>query len=158
MCADRLTFVTSNKHKAEEVAELFRMHGVALNLHFSKTIEIQSENLAEIALFSAIQAFNQLGGPVFVEDAGLFVEELNGFPGPYSSYVYKTLGLEKFLKLIGEDRRAVFRSVICVYGFEDGPRFFVGSVKGRIAWEPRGRHGFGYDPVFIPDGSTKTLA
>uniref|UniRef100_A0A7C5U6F2 dITP/XTP pyrophosphatase n=1 Tax=Caldiarchaeum subterraneum TaxID=311458 RepID=A0A7C5U6F2_CALS0 len=155
---DELTFVTSNKHKAVEVREIFRSHGARCQVHYMKTIEIQSNDIAEIAIFSSFQAYQLLGKPVFVEDAGLFVDALNGFPGPYSSYVYRTLGLETFLKLLNKRRNAFFKSVVCVYGLSRAPVIFSGVVKGRIATEPRGEGGFGYDPVFIPAGSTKTLA
>ncbi|MCS6784037.1 MAG: XTP/dITP diphosphatase [Candidatus Caldarchaeum sp.] len=155
---EKLTFVTSNRHKAREIKALFRSQNVKLNIHFAKTMEIQSENLAEIALFSSIDAYNYLRRPVFVEDAGLFVEELNGFPGPYSSYVYSTLGLDGLLRLVGKNRKAVFKSVVCVYGLVDRPLLFTGNVSGVIAPKPRGKHGFGYDPIFIPSGSGKTLA
>lgn len=158
LSAAKLTFVTSNRHKAEEVKEMFRRHGVRLDVHLAKTVEIQSESLEEIALFSSLQAYASLNKPVFVEDSGLFVEDLKGFPGPYSSYVYAKLGLERFLKLVGKNRKAFFRSVVCVYGIGRNPLLFAGSVSGKIAVEPRGEHGFGYDPIFIPSGSRKTLA
>lgn len=158
MFEDELTFVTSNKHKALEVKEIFRSRGLSCRVHYMKTLEIQSADLAEIAVFSSFQAYQSLGKPVFVEDAGLFVESLHGFPGPYSSYVYQTLGLDNFLKLVDKKRNAFFKSVVCVYGLDIRPVIFSGVVKGRIATEPRGKAGFGYDPVFIPHGSKKTLA
>uniref|UniRef100_A0A7C4I3R6 dITP/XTP pyrophosphatase n=1 Tax=Caldiarchaeum subterraneum TaxID=311458 RepID=A0A7C4I3R6_CALS0 len=158
MSVDSIIFVTSNPHKAEEVRRIFKKYGLRFKIHSMKTLEVQSTSLAEIACISAAQAYANLEKPLFVEDSGLFIEALQGFPGPYSSYVYKTIGLDGVLKLVGDRREAVFKSVICLYGVEDRPLFFSGESRGRIAEEPRGRHGFGFDPIFIPRGSRKTLA
>ncbi len=158
LTVDNLIFVTSNPHKAEEVRRIFRKHGLKLHIHSMKTLEVQSTSLAEIACLSAAQAYANLGKPLFVEDSGLFIDALRGFPGPYSSYVYSTIGVEGVLKLVGENREAVFKSVICLYGVGDKPLFFTGESRGKIADESRGKRGFGFDPIFIPRGSRKTLA
>ncbi|GBC70000.1 Non-canonical purine NTP pyrophosphatase [archaeon HR01] len=149
---------TSNIHKAREFKKIFRDAGIALKHVSLKTIEIQSERLEDIAVFSSLQAFEAVGRPVFVEDAGLFIESLDGFPGPYSSYVYRTIGLEGVLRLVGDDREARFVSVISYYDGRTSPHIFRGEVHGRIAERPRGRYGFGFDPIFIPEGSDKTFA
>jgi XTP/dITP diphosphohydrolase len=160
MSKDRKTvFVTSNRHKAEEVLPIFNSYSIPVDVVYAKTLEIQSESLDEIAVFSAVQAYQFVKKPVFVEDAGLFITGLKGFPGPYSSYVYTTLGLEGVLRLVeGTDRAAVFLSNICYYDPATGPRLFKGVCKGRIAPQPRGSSGFGFDPIFIPEKDTKTFA
>jgi XTP/dITP diphosphohydrolase len=127
-----------------------------------KTMEIQSESLEEIAKTSAIHAYRQCGLPIIVEDAGLFIEALNGFPGPYASYVYKTIGNEGLLKLMKEtnNRKARFQSVVA-YFYEDleSPICFRGEVLGEITQTVRkGSSGFGFDPVFKPMQSDKTFA
>ncbi|RLE72114.1 MAG: non-canonical purine NTP pyrophosphatase, RdgB/HAM1 family, partial [Thermoprotei archaeon] len=98
--------------------------------------------------------------PFFVEDAGLFVEALNGFPGPYSSYIYKTIGCEGILKLLEgvDNRKAYFLSVVALRAPGLGDVVFKGKVNGIIANEMRGEKGFGFDPIFIPDGCEKTFA
>ena len=92
--------------------------------------------------------------PALVDDAGMFVRALDGFPGPYSSYVEDTVGVERVWKLAEreENRRAQFRGVIAYY---DGGRTetFEGAVPGRIV-APRGDGGFGYDPSFEHEGET----
>jgi len=96
-----------------------------------------------------------------VEDAGLFVEALKGFPGPYSAYVYRTLGTRGILKLMEnvEDRAASFRSVVVFSSPEHQPVCFSGEVKGRISMEERGDSGFGFDPIFEPEaGDGRTFA
>ena len=82
-----------------------------------KAMEIQDENLENIAKASAIDAAKKCGLPVIVEDAGLFIEALNGFPGPYSSYVNKTIGVGGILKLMNnvKDRSAYFLSAVAFY-------------------------------------------
>jgi XTP/dITP diphosphohydrolase len=151
--------VTSNIHKAREFRAIFRSEGMELEFERMRTIEIQSDSLVEIAVFSSLQAYTILGRPLFVEDAGLFIENLDGFPGPYSSYVYKTIGVDGVVRLLeGRDRRATFVSVISYYDGSRGPRIFKGSVRGFIATAPRGRGGFGFDPIFIPEGFDQTFA
>jgi len=102
---------------------------------------------------------NKLKEIFFVEDAGLFIRALNGFPGPYSSFVYKTIGIRGILKLLNDvsDRTAFFKSVIGLW-CNDHIEIFEGVVEGHITKEPRGAGGFGFDPIFIPKGCKKTFA
>lgn len=125
-----------------------------------KPVEIQSDNLASVARNSLTQVLEKHRLPVMVEDAGLFIRSLRGFPGPYSSYVYKTLGLEGVLKLMkGQSRReASFLSVIAYGSPEVKPRMFAGKVEGLIVRESRGKGGFGFDPLFQPHGCPYTFA
>jgi XTP/dITP diphosphohydrolase len=153
-----LILATSNIHKAREFKAVFKDAGIDLKHVSIQTLEIQSERLEDIAVVSSLQAFHFLSRPVFVEDAGLFIDSLGGFPGPYSSYVYRTVGLDGVLKLVRSDRRARFVSVISYYDGRTSPHIFRGEVRGRIAEMPRGRGGFGFDPIFIPEGSSNTFA
>ncbi len=156
-----LKVVTSNPDKWLEISEILGGVGVRCRWVRMSLPEIQSDDLREIAEFSAAEAHKRLGGGVIVEDAGLFIEALTGFPGPYSSYVYKTLGLRGILKLLDgeENRGAVFRSVVCMVT-EGGEKIVAeGEVKGVITREPRGSGGFGFDPIFAPAGAGgKTFA
>ena len=93
-----------------------------------------------------------------VEDSGLFLEGLGGFPGVYSAYAYRTLGLSGVLRALqGRSRAATFRTVA---GIRWGDRKWIarGTVRGRIAARPRGTAGFGYDPIFIPSAAAETFA
>jgi XTP/dITP diphosphohydrolase len=123
-----------------------------------KGAEIQADTV-EVASYSAREAARKYGRAVMVEDAGLFVEALDGFPGPFSAYVFKTIGIEGLLALLeGEkSRRAVFRSAVayCERGGE--PRVFEGNVRGSIAGSPKGENGFGFDPVFLPTGGQRSM-
>jgi XTP/dITP diphosphohydrolase len=127
-----------------------------------ETIEIQSDDLETIAKTRVSDAVKKCGLHVIVEDAGLFIKALKGFPGPYASYVYKTIGNEGLLKLMENKimRNAYFESVVAFYGpKEKEPLCFRGRVDGRISLEVRGDGGFGFDPVFIPnEGDGRTFA
>ncbi|MGC9152362.1 MAG: XTP/dITP diphosphatase [Vulcanisaeta sp.] len=157
----RVFFITSNKGKFIEASTILREYGIELQMDVNhKKVEIQSDSLEEIV--SAALA-NVCNGPVsdyyVVEDDGLFINELRGFPGPYSSYVYKTIGIWGILKLMtnARDRSAYFKSVVGLCG-PNGIRLFTGVVYGEIATEPRGSGGFGFDPIFIPLGYSNTFA
>ncbi len=156
----RFVVVTSNPGKAEEFKELFSEYGLRFRIEPMKTPEIQAVDLKLIAESSAVYAYSVLREPVMVEDAGLFIDTLNGFPGPFSSYVFKTIGINGVLKLLEgvEDRRARFLSVIAFYSPITEPvKIFTGEVEGYISKEPRGSKGFGFDPIFVPtegDGRT----
>lgn len=156
---DKICLVTSNVHKYHEISQLAEEFGIKLDLCADFKLEFQSDSLEEIVIKSAMLAHIYLNKPLIVEDAGLFIEALNGFPGPYSSYVYKTIGIQGILKLIEsvENRRACFKSTAV---FIESARNIIatGEVCGVISDKPRGVGGFGFDPIFIPDGENRTFA
>jgi XTP/dITP diphosphohydrolase len=127
----------------------------------TEKLEIQSNNLAEIASFAAMDSARSKRHPVVSEDAGLFVNALAGFPGPYSSYVFKTLGTGGILKLMEKrgDRKAFFQASVAFCTPTSRPKCFTGFVQGRVSRRPRGTHGFGFDSIFIPNrGDGRTFA
>jgi len=93
-------FATNNVNKFNEARMVFSEYKIAVGLLRVKTLEVQSDSLEEIAKTSVVEAFRKCNLPVIVEDAGLFVEALNGFPGPYAAYVYKTIGNKGLLQLM----------------------------------------------------------
>jgi XTP/dITP diphosphohydrolase len=156
-----LTFVTSNRHKFEEAERIAVKHDVELEHRDVPYIEIQADELEEIARPSAQQASALLRAPCFVEDAGLFIQALKGFPGPYSAYVFETIGNEGVLKLLKgiSDRKAEFQSAVGYCEPGKKPEVFVGRVEGTIALEAKGDKGFGFDPIFVPEeGDGRTFA
>lgn len=154
-----LLFATNNLGKLREATLVLRKFGVALRAAAVSKIEIQSTSLREIATYAARTAYRAAGRPIVVEDSGLFIDALKGFPGPYSSYVYSTIGLRGVLKLMDgiEDRRARFIAVVALAVSEDDVYVFEGSVEGYISPEIRGDRGFGFDPIFIPAGYSRTF-
>ena len=158
----RIFFVTGNEAKFREASLVLKEFGLDLLVDKShRKVEIQSDSLEDI-VSNALQGIcsDNVSDYYVVEDDGLFINRLNGFPGPYSSYVYKTIGLTGILKLMNgiDDRTAYFKSVVGLCGPGIGIRLFTGVVNGRIAMEPRGTEGFGFDPIFIPEGYDRTFA
>ena len=154
-----LFFASSNENKFQEAERILTNLGVKVN--FSKTTleEIQSSSLSEIAEQKAISAYELIQKPVIIEDDGLFIDSLNGFPGPYSSYVYDTIGNKGIKNLLenSEFRDAKFVSIIAYLGGSDGVKLFESSIPGKISSVIE-KGGWGYDPIFIPDGESKTYA
>jgi XTP/dITP diphosphohydrolase len=157
-------FATSNINKFNEAREVLAESRIALGMLRIKSLEIQSESLEEIAQASVIEAFRRYRLPMVVEDAGLFVDALNGFPGPYAAYVYRTVGNEGLLRLMEgiDSREAKFKSVVAYFSSElESPMCFEGTVTGEIVRRERkatNKMGFGFDPIFKPDNSDRTFA
>jgi XTP/dITP diphosphohydrolase len=155
---------TNNVNKFHEARKLLGKYEIAVGMIRVKSLEIQSENLQEIASTSALEAFKGCNLPLIVEDAGLFVEALNGFPGPYAAYVYKAIGNAGLLRLMDGlgNRKARFESSITYMSSDlKFPVGFNGQAVGEIVREERsgdGSSGFGFDPVFKPAKSGKTFA
>lgn len=144
-------FVTSNRAKFEEARRI--LEGVNLAWEKMEYREVQADTNREVALQSLRELKGIVEDPFFLEDSGLYIDALNGFPGPYSSYVFKRIGCKGILKLMEgtENRTAYFTSVIAA--FMHGKEIVVeGTVRGRIAEEERG-DGWGFDPIFEPDGA-----
>ena len=157
-------FATNNVNKFNEAREVLAESRIAVGMLRIKSLEIQSESLEEIAQASVIEAFERYRLPMAVEDAGLFVDALNGFPGPYAAYVYRTIGNEGLLRLMEEmdNRKATFKSVIAYFSSQlKSPMCFEGTVSGEIVRKVRkasNKMGFGFDPIFKPDNSNRTFA
>lgn len=151
---------TTNVSKLNELKLLAASYGLELTPVEVPKIEVQSDDLEFIALYAALTASTYFNKSLMVEDSGLFVKALNGFPGSMSSYVYRKLGVSGILKLMEgvECREAYFKSVIAYSDPVYGVRVFSGVVYGDISHSARGSGGFGFDPIFIPRGHVKTFA
>ncbi len=152
----KIIFVTGNAYKVKEAEDILSPIGISIEQNNCGYPEIQEDELEKIAAFGAEWAADKLGGEVMVDDSGLFIRALRGFPGPYSAYIFDTLGNDRILKLMdGEtDRKAVFKCVIGYCRAGEKARLFEGEVEGEISLEVRGNAGFGYDPIFALDGRT----
>jgi XTP/dITP diphosphohydrolase len=147
-------FASSNVHKYTEAREILEKFGIRLGYVKFNAVEIQSDSLLEIARKKSLDAYQKFRKPIIIEDDGIFIKSLNGFPGPYSSYVYDTIGNDGVVKLVKKDRSAKFWAVIS-YCEGKRPVQFVGITNGSVPKRPRGG-GWGYDPIFVPKGKTET--
>lgn len=155
----RLGLVTSNRHKLEEYGQGLRPLGVEVELVQAECDEIQTDRLQDVVRSCMEQLKAQGLRDFMLDDSGLFVPSLNGFPGVYSAYVMDTIGCQGMLRLIdGLDRQARFECCIGVCSDELGEFLVTGVSPGRIVREERGTGGFGYDPIFVPDGDERTFA
>jgi XTP/dITP diphosphohydrolase len=149
----RITFVTSNEHKACEATAI--LHDVCIVEHVALEIpEMRSDSISDIAAGKAAYAYSVLKRPVITDDTGFFIPALNGFPGPCAAYVHKTIGNSGILNLLAgyKNRRAWFETGIA-YHDEKCQNVFTGRIEGKIVL-PRGCNGFGYDPIFETNGQT----
>ena len=155
-----LWFVTQNRHKYQEARRTLDPFGIKIRMLASPKTEIQSTILGEIAKFAAQEAAKKHKRRVLVEDSGLFVRILNGFPGTFSSYVHDTIGVGGFLRLMNRQtrREAYFQASLALASPRGSSQEFSGKVHGTISHKPSGTQGFGFDPIFIPRGARKTFA
>jgi XTP/dITP diphosphohydrolase len=151
-----VTLVTTNPGKLREVRTLLAPFGAKVLPLRRRLPEPQAESLGEVAR-SKLAAVRDVPGWVLVEDSGLFIPSLGGFPGVYSAHIYQIWGLSPILELLRRrERRAVFRTVA---GLRRGDRtwFTSGACAGTIARTERGSNGFGFDPIFVPSGNRSTF-
>ena len=155
MTAQLITFITSNDNKAREVEAILGMKVEKVDIELP---EIQALDVEDVVIDKAKGAYEAVKRVLVVEDTGLYISSLNGFPGALAKWVLKTLGRETLCELLsGKDRSAMAKTCVCLH---DGKKFhlFIGSIKGTIAQFPRGNSGFGWDSIFIPEGYDKTFA
>jgi XTP/dITP diphosphohydrolase len=162
-----IIFATSNLHKIEEARGIIGNLATLISpaqLGFTDDIPEESPTLEGNALFKANYLWSKLHRECFADDTGLEVEALGGAPGVRSARYASdecdpVKNMQKLLKELNDktNRRAQFRTVLVF--IQNGERyFFEGTLKGLITEKPAGVGGFGYDPLFTPDGYTKTLA
>lgn len=148
-----ITFVTGNPGKAEYLAKYLEFPVSHIRLELT---EIQSLDLKEIVEHKLKQAYEQVKSPVLVEDGSLEFEALGNFPWPFIKYFLASMSCEDVCLLLdGKPRGATAR---CIFWYYDGEEivFFEGTLNGEIAQTPAGENGFGWDPIFIPEGYNVT--
>ena len=150
-------FVTHNKGKVREFRQI--LSGVAEVEQLDDDYpELRSDDPEEIVKEAVEKLAEKYGKPVVAEDSGIFIKALNDFPGTCSAYTHKRIGLKGLLKLMEgvKDRSCEYRSAVGYCEPGKKPVSFLGVEKGTLAAEERGTNGFGHDPIFIPEGSSKT--
>lgn len=153
----KLVLVSSNSLKIAELKKLLEPEFEIETLQ-AEYPEIQHDDPCEITKTAAKVLAEKLKKTVVVEDSGMFVEALKGFPGPWTKYSHFTIGNAGIIRLMkgAKNRKASYKSAIGVCGPGKEPLCFLGIEDGRIAEKVRGTKGWGQDPIFIPKGSQKT--
>lgn len=163
-----LVFATHNEGKVHEIQNIVGDNIKILSLTdigYLENITETGSTFNENAFIKANTIYQIYKKPIFADDSGLEVRALNGRPGVHSAR-YAGVDLKNFephiVKLLNElngvkDRKARFKTVICLI-INDKTYYFEGLINGQIIDHPRGNNGFGYDPIFVPDGYTKTFA
>ncbi|MDR3272878.1 MAG: RdgB/HAM1 family non-canonical purine NTP pyrophosphatase [Flavobacteriaceae bacterium] len=160
-----LLLATQNEHKKDEILSMLPDLKLKTfkDFNFSGEIEETGSTFEENALIKAEFGYNLSQITCFSDDSGLVIDSLDGAPGIYSAR-YSGTGsfadnIAKVLKnMAGQPhRKACFICVICLFDGKE-PRFFEGKIHGTIAEEIKGSHGFGYDPIFIPNGYDQSFA
>lgn len=163
-----LVFATGNSHKLQEVQGLFK-EGFALSclkdVKITEEIPETADNLVDNALQKAWYVYNKCGIPCFADDTGLEVEALNGAPGVYSArYAGESKDSKLNMLLLLENmngktnRNARFRTIIAYIDENAQEHIFEGEIRGKIIENMAGTNGFGYDPIFVPEGYEQTFA
>lgn len=163
----KIVFATNNKHKLEEIRGIVNNQLQILSLsdiHCNDEIDETGTTLEENALLKARYVKEKYGYDCFADDTGLEVEALDGGPGVYSARYagegcHPEDNIKKLLLVLHgvENRHARFRTVIALL-MNGEEHLFEGVIRGLIMEEKRGGSGFGYDPVFMPEGYLQTFA
>jgi XTP/dITP diphosphohydrolase len=167
MAMQQIFFGTGNAKKLKEIHEILGNRFEIKSFHdLPAPLEVEEteDTLQGNAQLKALAFYEATGMPCFADDTGLEVNALGGAPGVYSARYAGPEGdaqanMRKLLDALGArtDREARFRTVIAWYDGQE-LRFFEGELRGRIGFEPIGSSGFGYDPIFYPEGHDRTLA
>ncbi len=167
MTKRQICFATHNQNKLKEVRFILSAKFDVLSLNdlgFHQEIEESGKTIEENSLIKAKTIWEKFNVPCFADDTGLEIEALGGEPGVFSARFSQRKGselsnIDLVLSLLinGPIRKAQFKTVM-TYIDERGIEVFEGVLKGKIAENPSGNYGFGYDPIFEPEGYTKTLA
>jgi XTP/dITP diphosphohydrolase len=161
-----LIFASHNENKVKEIRAILPKWVNILSLNdigFHEEIEETGTTLEENAQIKAETIYNQIGKNVFADDSGLFVDALEGAPGVFSARYAGTGNSEdNIAKLLNElkgesNRKAEFRATFCVI-WNGQIHFLKGKVEGNILEDSKGSDGFGYDPIFVPNGYSQTFA
>ena len=167
-----LVIATHNKGKLREIAELlapFGVHVTSAGDHGLEEPEETEDTFAGNARIKAHFAAKATGLPALSDDSGIMVDALDGAPGVYTADWAETpngrdfpMAMEKVWRLLEEKnapfpRKAAFNSTLCLAWPDGHDEVFVGRVEGQVVWPMRGDNGFGFDPVFLPDGENETF-
>jgi XTP/dITP diphosphohydrolase len=149
-------FATTSQGKLNEARQLLGIDVQSCGLDID---EIQSLDPETVAVKKAAAYFQELKKPILVEDVALTFEALEKLPGTYINDFFKVLGNQGLVSLLqkASSRKAIAQTTLVFMDQDGKSHIFIGIVAGEIAREPKGDNGFGWDPIFIPDGETRTF-
>ena len=156
----KLTFITSNKHKVEEIGFELKKYGVELEQLNIGYGEDKDADMEEVARKAAKELAEKLQKPVIMEDTGLYFKAYDNFPGAMPKFVFNGIGFDGIFRLLeGKDRSAYFKTIIgfCEPGSE--PVLFAGEMRGQITEEVHApeKDSMPYTHIFIPSGTNKVM-
>jgi XTP/dITP diphosphohydrolase len=152
-----ITFATTSQGKLDEARRLLGIEVLGSGLEID---EIQSLDQETVAVKKAQAYFHELKKPILVEDVALTFHVLKKLPGTYINDFFNTLGNQGLIELLdnADSRKATGQTTLVFIKDRENFHVFTGTVEGEIANEPKGTNGFGWDPIFIPEGETRTFA
>lgn len=163
-----LVIASHNTGKVQEIAELLHPYGIIVYPADEMGVEEPEESgdtFAENAEIKAVTTAKQSDLPALADDSGLCVTALEGKPGLHSARWGGPdkdfrVAMDRVNRELGDvqDRSAEFVCALCLAWPDGATRIYEGRVKGELVWPPRGEHGFGYDPIFVPEGCALTFA
>ena len=153
-------FVTSNHNKAREAAEILGVELRSIDLDLPELQDLDVAQVAAAKAAAAREALDAPDSPILVEDSGFVIDAWNGLPGALTKWFLAAVGNAGILHMLSGEKDRSARAVCAVaIAFAGGSaRVFLGEVGGTIAPEPRGYGGFGWDPIFVPEGYLETYA
>jgi non-canonical purine NTP pyrophosphatase (RdgB/HAM1 family) len=153
---DHISLITGNEGKAREFESLL---GIEVTAVKEDLVEIQELDVVKVVERKAQDAYSKLRRPVLVDDTGLALKEWNGLPGALVAWFLEAVGPQGILRMAAgvSDRSATVTTALG-YADEAGVRAFTGTLNGVLTTELRGEGGFGYDPIFLPEGHDRTFA
>lgn len=149
------TFITGNSNKVRYISQWLHQD---LAHHKIDLPEIQSVDVREVAAYKAKQAYEILKKPVLVEDCALLFHAITPLPGPFVKW-FETAGLEAMCRMLdGFGDRSITAKIIYCIANGGEMHFFESEMHGTLADHPKGKNGFGFDPIFVNEGYAKTRA
>jgi XTP/dITP diphosphohydrolase len=154
-----LLFVTGNEGKVREAREILSYKAVDVRQEKMDLDEVQDSDAETVSRHKAIQAYKKLRTPLIVEDTGLHIAAMNGYPGAMIKHFLESIGMRGIVDFVRGKSSAAEAVCVVSYCGEDGEvTSFRGSVRGRISSSVAGSYDFGWDPIFIPEGHERTFA
>ena len=156
---NKIYFITGNRMKAAEAEDILELFGIRIEQKIIKTDEIQNPDAEKVAVKKAEEAFRIVRKPLFVEDTGLYIKSMHGYPGTMIKHFFDSIGPRGIVDFLnGRDRAAEAVTIVAFADNKGKVVTFKGIVKGKIGERVSKSRGFHWDSIFIPEGYDSTYA